>query len=300
MADQPRKILLVEDRADDVAIVKQLFTDAGWGDLDITHVSMLGEALQAVEAGSFDAILLDLGVPDAHGLATVSQMKDAARSTPIVILSRSEDEDLALQALQVGAQEYLMIGRPAGNELTRSIMYAIERQRLEDQLAYLAQYDHLTGLVNRALFRDRLAQAMSRSTRESKMLAVVFVDLDGFKEVNDKHGHVIGDTLIRSASQRLRGCVRKTDTLARLGGDQFTVICEGIRTNDDAILVCQKVHDALGQPFFLEGHQVSIGASIGAALFPQDANDPERLLACADDAMYRAKRAGGDRYHLYA
>lgn len=300
MTEQPRKILLIEDRADDVALVKDLFTDAGWGDLDITHVTTLSQALEALDGGPFDAILLDLGVPDAHGLATVSQMREAARSTPIVILSRTEDEELALQALQVGAQEYLLIGRPGGNELTRSIMYAIERQRLEDQLAYLAQYDHLTGLVNRALFRDRLAQAMSRTTRESKMLAVVFVDLDGFKEVNDQHGHTLGDTLIRSASQRLRGCVRKTDTLARLGGDQFSVICEGIRNNDDAILVCQKVHDALGQPFFLEGEQVTVGASIGAALFPQDANDPERLLACADDAMYRAKRAGGDRYHLYA
>ena len=300
MAEQPRRILLVEDREADVALVNELFTSAGWGDLDITHVTHLSQALSAVEDVVFDAILLDLGVPDAHGLATVSQLKEAARSTPIVILSRNEDEELALQALQVGAQEYLLIGRPAGNELTRSIMYAIERQRLEDQLAYLAQYDHLTGLVNRALFRDRLAQAMSRSTRESKMLAVVFVDLDGFKEVNEAHGHELGDTLIRSASQRLRGCVRKTDTLARLGGDQFSVICEGIRSNDDAILVCQKVHDALEQPFYLEGTQVSIGASIGASLFPQDANDPERLLACADDAMYRAKRAGGNRFHLYA
>lgn len=300
MAEQPRTILLVEDRADDVTLVKELFSDAGWGDLDITHVTVLKEALAAVTEGNFDAILLDLAVPDAHGLGTVSQMRSAARGTPIVILAREEDEELALQALQVGAQGYLLVGRPAGNELTRSIMYAIQRQRLEDQLTYLSQYDHLTGLVNRALFRDRLAQAMSRSTRESKMLGVVFVDLDNFKEVNDQYGNPLGDILIRSASQRLRGCVRKTDTLARLGGDQFAVICEGIRSNDDAILVCQKVHDALSQPFFLEGNQVIIGASIGIALFPQDANDPERLLACADDAMYRAKRAGGGRFNLYA
>ena len=300
MAEQPRKVLLVEDRDSDAGHISQLFADAGWSEIDITHVSSLGAALEAIVETTFDVILLDLGVADAHGLGTVSHVRSAARSTPIVILARSEDEDLALQAQQVGAQEFLLMGEQSGNELTRSVMNAIQRQQQEDQLTYLSQYDHLTGLVNRALFRDRLAQAMSRSTRESKMLGVVFVDLDNFKEVNAEHGNAMGDILIRSASQRLRGCVRKTDTLARLGGDQFAVVCEGIRTNDDAILVCQKVHDALSQPFFLEGSQVIVGASIGIALFPQDANDPERLLACADDAMYRAKRAGGDRYNLYA
>ena len=300
MADQPRKILLIEDSESDAALVRDLFADAGWESVDISHVTLLKNGLQAIADSEFDAILLDLGVSDAHGLGTVSQVHDAAHGTPIVILSRSEDDELALQALEVGAHEYLLITDPPGNLLRRSVMKAIERQRHEDQLNYLAQHDHLTGLVNRALFRDRLAQAMSRSTRESKMLAVVFVDLDGFKEVNETYGNELGDTLIRSASQRLRGCVRKTDTLARLGGDQFAIVCEGIRTNDDAILVSQKVHDALEQPFFLEGNQVSTGASIGTALFPQDANDPDRLLACADDAMYRAKRAGGNRYQLYA
>ena len=298
--DQPRKILLIEDNESDVALVKELFADAGWDGVAITHVTLLKDALQSVADASFDAILLDLGVPDGHGLGTVSQVRDAAHGTPLIILSRSVDDELALQALEVGAHEYLRITDPPGNQLTRSVTKAIERQRHEDQLNYLAQHDHLTGLVNRALFRDRLAQAMSRSTRESKMLAVVFVDLDDFKKVNDKYGNELGDTLIRSASQRLRGCVRKTDTLARLGGDQFAIVCEGIRSNDDCVLVCQKVHDALSQPFFLEGNQVATGASVGTALFPQDANDPERLIACADDAMYRAKRAGGDRYQLYA
>ena len=298
--DQPRKILLIEDNESDAALVKKLFAEAGWEGVDISHVGLLKDALQAVQDTAFDAILLDLDLPDGHGLGTVSQVRDAAHGTPLVILSRSEDDDLALQALEVGAHEYLPITDPPGNLLRGSLTKAIERQRHEDQLNYLAQHDHLTGLVNRTLFRDRLAQAMSRSTRESKMLAVVFVDLDGFKDVNEVYGNELGDTVIRSASQRLRGCVRKTDTLARLGGDQFAIVCEGIRTNDDAVLVCQKVHDALSQPFFLEGNQVVTGASIGTALFPQDANDPERLIACADDAMYRAKRAGGDRYQLYA
>lgn len=300
MTDQPRKILLIEDSEPDVALVKELFADAGWDGVDISQVTLLKEALQAVADASFDAILLDLGVPDSHGLGTVSQMRDAAHGTPLIILSRDEGDELALQALEVGAHEYLRLTDPPGNQLTRSVTKAMERQRHEDQLNYLAQHDHLTGLVNRTLFRDRLAQAMSRSTRESKMLAVVFVDLDGFKDVNEVYGNELGDTVIRSASQRLRGCIRKTDTLARLGGDQFAIVCEGIRTNDDAVLVCQKVHDALSQPFFLEGNQVVTGASVGTALFPQDANDPERLIACADDAMYRAKRAGGDRYQLYA
>ena len=300
MTEHPRKILLIEEDDEDAALVHGLLEESGWQELNVTRSAHLTEALDTIDNDNFDAILLDLSVPGAHGLATVTQVRDAARDTPIVILTASADEELALQALQVGAQEYLLKGEPAGNQLTRSIMNAIERQRLEDQLNYLAQYDHLTGLVNRALFRDRLAQAMSRSTRESKMLMVLFVDLDNFKDINEAQGHELGDVLLRSASQRLRGCVRKTDTLARLGGDEFAVVCEGIRTNDDVILVCTKVLDALGQPFFLEGSQVTVGASVGAALFPQDANDPERLLACADDAMYRAKRAGGNRYHLYS
>ncbi|CAG1015339.1 two-component system, sensor histidine kinase [Burkholderiaceae bacterium] len=171
-----------------------------------------------------------------------------------------------------------------------------QRVSLEAQLRAQATRDGLTGLANRRLFEDRLGQAIAKARRSGDMLAVLFIDLDGFKQVNDSLGHDAGDSLLVEVAHRFGACVREGDTLARLGGDEFTVIIDPLRQKADAGLVARKLLDALAPPFELSGTKVNPSASIGIGVFPQDAADLEALLRYADAAMYEAKRAGKGRF----
>lgn len=187
------------------------------------------------------------------------------------------------------------------NEMQRTIVANI--RELDDSrvaLKHLAQHDGLTGLPNRALFDDRLQQALVHARRTQAHIALLFVDLDGFKCVNDSHGHHTGDLLLTAVAQRILACVREADTAGRIGGDEFVMLLNPIGREQDALNVADKVRAALEKPFELEGHVVTISASIGVALFPQH-GDSERALALgADSAMYRSKADGGNRVCLAA
>jgi len=171
-----------------------------------------------------------------------------------------------------------------------------ERKAAEERIRHTANFDLLTDLPNRGLFFDRLGQALALACRDGLSGALLFLDLDRFKEVNDQLGHATGDTLLSAVAQRLRGQVRESDTVARLGGDEFTVILPSLRERDDATSVADKIIAALGQPFTLGGHTVGVGVSIGIALFPEHGNSVEQLLNAADHAMYLAKKGGRNRY----
>jgi diguanylate cyclase (GGDEF)-like protein/PAS domain S-box-containing protein len=164
------------------------------------------------------------------------------------------------------------------------------------QLEHLAHHDHLTGLPNRVLFGDRLGRELARATRNGTGLALLCLDLDGMKSVNDEHGHVAGDELLRAVARRLEGCLRKEDTVARLGGDEFAVIVAGTIRREDVVAVLDKVHPAVGGEILIDGSRATTSLSIGIARFPFDGSEQRGLLWAADHAMYRAKRAGGNRY----
>lgn len=174
-----------------------------------------------------------------------------------------------------------------------------ERKRVEQSIRHMAHHDALTGLPNRALFRDRLTHAMAQADRYHQKLAVMFLDLDRFKAINDTLGHNVGDQLLKIAAERLRSCVRDCDTVARLGGDEFTVIVEDIIEDHDAAAVAQKILDTLSQPFNLYGHEVFISVSVGVTLYPSDDENADNLLRNADSAMYRAKEFGRNNYQFY-
>jgi len=176
---------------------------------------------------------------------------------------------------------------------------ATARRQVQEQLAYQAHYDALTGLPNRVLFNDRVAQALAQARRKHSALAVMFFDLDRFKEVNDTLGHAVGDELLREAAKRLRQCVRAGDTAARVGGDEFGVILTEIAHPQDARLVAEKIVRAMAAPHYLEGHEAFVSASIGIAMFPLDGEDRESLVRNADAAMFRAKRAGRNSFRFY-
>jgi diguanylate cyclase (GGDEF)-like protein/PAS domain S-box-containing protein len=176
---------------------------------------------------------------------------------------------------------------------------AIERKSAEDRLAYLAQFDALTGLPNRHLFHDQLQKTMANARRTGHPMAVLFIDLDHFKLVNDTQGHSAGDKLLKEAATRLSQCVRSGDTVGRFGGDEFGAIVSELSRPGDAGTIAQKVLDALAQPFRLDAHETYVSASVGITLFPSDGDNPESLVMNADTAMYRAKEQGRNTYQYF-
>jgi diguanylate cyclase (GGDEF)-like protein/PAS domain S-box-containing protein len=176
---------------------------------------------------------------------------------------------------------------------------AIERARAEETISHLAYHDHLTGLPNRALFHDRLTVALAQARRQKRTAAVLFLDLDEFKTVNDTAGHVLGDGLLQKVAERLTGVIREGDTAARMGGDEFAVLVPEVSSVDEVAQVAERVLEAFRRPWVLGGQEFHVTTSVGIAMYPTDSGDAESLLRNADDAMYEAKDQGKNRYNLY-
>src|ERR1051326_1893422 len=174
-----------------------------------------------------------------------------------------------------------------------------ERKRAEGRITHMAHHDSMTGLANRVLLRERLEHALARMLEQESRLAVLYVDLDFFKDVNDALGHPVGDALLRMAAERLRGCVRDGDTVARLGGDEFAIIQDSIRDDEQATDLAKRIAAVIGAPFQVEGHDVTLSASIGIAMAPRDGSDPDTLLKFADMALYAAKTDGRRTFRFF-
>lgn len=175
-----------------------------------------------------------------------------------------------------------------------------ERKTMEDRLARMAQYDALTDLPNRALFSDRLRHAIAKAKRDKTRLALMFIDLDRFKPINDRFGHHVGDLLLKAAAKRMQECVRESDTVGRIGGDEFVVLLPTMEHVQDALLVAEKIRLALNQPFELpEIQRLDISSSTGIAIYPDHGSDEIQLAKNADDAMYQAKEHGRNTVRLY-
>ncbi len=172
-------------------------------------------------------------------------------------------------------------------------------KNMERRFHHLAHHDPLTGLPNRLLFQDRLQLALTQAQRQRQTLAVLFIDLDNFKTINDTLGHTVGDQLIKTAAQRLTQCVRNADTVARLGGDEFVALLINIKNSQSAERVAKKIISAVAKVFAVEGHELYITASIGMSFYPGDGEDTNTLIKNADTAMYRAKQQGKNNYQLY-
>jgi diguanylate cyclase (GGDEF)-like protein/PAS domain S-box-containing protein len=175
-----------------------------------------------------------------------------------------------------------------------------ERHIFESELEFLATHDILTGLPNRTLLYDRLQQAITQCARAKKLAAVLFIDLDRFKVINDTRGHAAGDIVLKSVAERLRACLREGDSVARNGGDEFTAVLPMLNDPGDAVIVAQKVLATLAQPFIVNEENFLIGCSIGISLYPDNSSDVGNLLKNADAAMYQAKSTGGNTYQFYS
>jgi len=185
------------------------------------------------------------------------------------------------------------------DEIVSVIRDITERRIVEEQIEHQAYHDALTGLPNRRLFRDRLTIALAHARRMNSHLAVVFLDLDRFKDVNDSLGHSLGDEMLKMVAIRLKTALRQEDSIARMGGDEFTLLIANLKTPDDAAKIAQKILDVVAQPMRIEGNELFITTSVGVAIFPNDGDTAEALLKNSDQAMYRAKEAGRNLYHLF-
>jgi len=298
----PLVILLIEDNPGDTRLVKEMLDEGATDAFELLHADQIGTAIPLLELESVDIILLDLGLPDGNGLDTLIKVHALAPEVPIVVLSQTEDESLAVKAVRIGAQDFLVKAHITSQQLTRSVRYAMERRQLQEHLHKLAHHDALTGLPNRKLFYDRLARAVSSARRHQRPLALMLLDMDDFKQVNDTHGHHVGDELLRQVADRLSACLRTTDCVARLGGDEFIIYVADLADVQDAARVAQKILDALSVPYSIEGHYFHSHSSLGIALHPEDGDDMEVLVRHADAAMYSAKQQGGNssRFRFYS
>ena len=182
--------------------------------------------------------------------------------------------------------------------VSTQVAAAIDRQQMHERLQHMAQYDQLTDLPNRQLFLDRLKTALARARRDDRLLSLLFIDLDRFKDVNDTLGHAMGDLLLQRVAQRLMEAVRGSDTVARLGGDEFVVLLEGGQARDHATAAAEKILAAFSHPFDLEDNRVHIQPSIGVAIYPEHGGEEHQLLGHADEAMYLSKRSGGNQVRV--
>jgi len=423
-------ILLIEDNPGDVRLIREMFNEQGLQNVELRHVECMEEAERCLAPRAVDIILLDLGLPDVQGLEAVQRARAAALGVPLVVLSDMDDESMAIQALQEGAQDYLIKGQIAPRDLVRALRYAIERKAIEEtlfeekeraqvtldcigdavirtdisgnitflnlaaekmtgwplkevtgrpmadafrivnaatrkavlspivrapdqpgaenmplntvliqrdgtdifiedsvapihdhegrvvgsvlvlrdvsatramaeQFAHAAEHDFLTGLPNRLLLTDRVGQAIAFANRNRDKVAVLFLDMDGFKHINDSLGHPAGDRLLQCIANRLRDCVRAPDTVSRQGGDEFIVLLQEIDRPEAAAVAARRLLRAVGEPYSIDQHNLHITTSIGISLYPDDGPDAETLIKNADTAMYQAKENGRQSYQFF-
>ena len=293
-------VLFVNDRREACLPIIELMRQFQGFECDVTWCEEHSLALEAMLAPVHDVILLDFfSAPDRARELLQSAAQHHCK-TPIICLADHNDFELEREAIKLGASDFLPIQALESAQFERAMRYAIDRRQAQQELTKLAHYDVLTGIPNRSLFSDRLDRALQRSSRGDKPFALFFVDLDGFKSINDTHGHEVGDAVVVEIARRLSGSIRRTDTVARIGGDEFTVLVEKVGSIGDAVTSAEKIIDVVTQPLELNGRALWVGCSIGIAVYPDAGQDAATLMRHADTAMYEAKAMAGSNYRFYS
>jgi diguanylate cyclase (GGDEF)-like protein len=296
MQSSSKNILIIDD--DDVMRqkIKRILSATSY---NITEAASGQEAQEILATKEFDCVMLDYRLGDIDGIELISAINtDDKAPCPIIMITGMGDEKLAVEAMRRGAYDYIKKDNLQAEHLLNVISAGIKwaevegkLQESQKKLEYLSMYDSLTSLPNRQLLLDRLEHALSISRRDESKFAVLMMDLNLFKEVNDSLGHAAGDELLIQVAQRLKKLSRESDTFARLGGDEFCGILYHMRSLEDACSVAEKINLAIKEPFMLkQGESVNIGISIGIAYFEGQKTDVKSLLAQADSSMYEAKK----------
>jgi diguanylate cyclase (GGDEF)-like protein len=290
MWDETIEILLVEDNPGDVHLFREALREGYDSKFELTHCPTLVCALERLAEVAPDVIVLDLGLPDALGLEVVRKARAAAPSVPLVVLTSSDDETLGLQALHDGAQDYLTKADLNGRLLVRALRYAMERQRMQTFLENESLSDALTGLYNRRGFNTLVDNHLKLAERTRMPFALVFLDLDGMKRINDELGHAQGDRALVETASLLRSLVRQSDILARLGGDEFVLLLAPLDGNGEAT-IRRRLNERLDLVNAQSGRKYQLSISIGIVIAnPESPLVRDELLARADELMYREKQ----------
>lgn len=298
------RTLIVEDSENDAELLLRDLRQAGY---EIIHERVeSADALRAaLKRQEWDIVISDYALPNFNGLAALKlvQEQEQGIDIPFIVVSGSIGEDIAVEAMKSGAHDYIMKGNTARliPAIERELKEAVLRRgrwQAEETIHRLAYTDTLTGLPNRVRFREMVQEAILTGQRKKYPVALLLMDLDHFKDVNDTLGHDRGDNLLRQVGQRLRGTLFTPDMIARLGGDEFGILLPRLAASEDVKLVVKKLHACLEAPFMIDGIPIEIETSIGVANMLEHADDADMMLQRADIAMYRAKRMASD-YTIY-
>jgi len=295
------QILHIEDNPLYASIVRETLKPKNAFNLafEIDHSVTLEDSIQKSEDKTYDAVLMDLNLSDSMGIDTLKRYQELFPDVPIIVLSGNDGADLGLASIVSGAQEYLVKNTLNQAFLIQIIQSSIYRKKVENNLYQKAHYDPLTSLPNKSFFKDVVENMINKALRWERREALLFIDLDKFKAVNDTHGHDSGDFVIKQTASRIKKILRHSDILARFAGDEFLLYLDSDGKaplqNEHLLLLSKKIINAVTKPIDLRnGHKANIGCSIGIAVCPDHGNDFETLLKSADEAMYSAKDQGGN------
>ncbi len=295
-------ILIVDDLKANVQLLEQMLRSSGYTNISSTMDPYLVCDLH--RANHYDLILLDLRMPGMDGFQVMENLKEIEQDGYLPVLAITAEPAHLLRALRSGAKDF--VSKPFNvNEVLMRVHNMLEVRLLHEvarkygkMLEALALNDPLTGLANRRLLDDRMSMSLLHARRDQSAMALVYLDLDGFKQVNDTLGHGVGDILLKMVAERLLATVREEDTVARVGGDEFIISLWHVSGVEYATMVTERAIEALSKPFEIEGNPVNITTSAGIGLFPEHGLNAETLIKSADGALYAAKRAGKNVYRV--
>jgi len=297
-------ILIVDDQQANVQLLEEMLRDIGYRCIASTMDPHTVCALH--RANHYDLILLDLQMPGRDGFQVMEGLKELEADGYLPVLAITAQPGHKLRALASGARDF--IAKPfdlmeARTRIHNMLEVRLLYKQLEDYsraLESFALHDALTGLPNRRLLFDRLASAIAHARRNKSTMAVMYLDLDGFKQINDTLGHDAGDALLKMVANRLVDAVRQEDTVARMGGDEFVIGLSELNPAEGVVKLVSKVIQAVSQPYSIQGRSVSMTASVGVGIYPMHGEEVETLMKSADLALYEAKRTGKNNYRIAA
>lgn len=293
------RIYHIGDQAE-YELIARLLADVHHQDYLLAKCASGDDLLNEILSPHYDVILLDYHWGDAgcaKDLVAGARAQDC--SIPILVMTDDMEADVDREAIQEGASDYLIKGHVDTQLIERTIRYAIERKKNEIKLSQLAHYDPLTKVANRLLFHDRLEHALQLAGRGEKHLTLMYMDLNGFKEINDRFGHEAGDKLLQSCAERISDCMRRSDSLARIGGDEFMLLLEHTNSTLSTARIAKKIIHAIEKPHHINNHRLLVGCSIGIAVYPGAGRDADTLQRNADIAMYQAKQTRRSDYRFF-
>ncbi|WP_020410719.1 GGDEF domain-containing response regulator [Hahella ganghwensis] len=293
------KVLVVEDDRQDFVLINQALKSSIRAKYETEHISNYKDAVSVLIDNEYDVILVDYFLGDETGFELLKRAQEARIEKPIIVMTGSTAVELDDMLIKAGAADFIPKDEISSTLLDRSIRHAIERKTAEQEIARLVRRDPLTGLGNRYIFEEHMELAIARAARSRSRLAVIFMDLDRFKDVNDTLGHHVGDLLLTLVGDRLRRLVRKSDFVARIGGDEFTVLLDNIQGYHDVEMIVSKIIEGVGRPAPVSNTTLDISVSIGVAMYPENGAIGIELMQKADMALYESKALGPGHYHFF-